>query len=207
MSREIKPLRYQSLKGFSDFAIKEHHEVIYADNVKQLNEIENKLRKFNYQDINGSSVDLRETKIEETAEKNSVKLHESYFAQMSAGWPKPVGEIAKMIARDFGSYEQWKKEFEELARASRGWAVLAYDLDDNRLINYLVDSHNQGGVWNAVLLLCLDVCEHAYFLDAAANRRSYIDSFFKNIDWDYVNLAAHQYGIVERRLHKDKVKL
>lgn len=206
MSREIKPLRYQSLKGFFDFAIKEHHEVIYADNVKQLNKIENKIKEIDFADINDCEGDLRELKTDELIEKNSVKLHEAYFAQMGAGTARPVGEIARLIAEDFGSAEKWKKEFEELAYVSRGWAVLAYDFDDNRLVNYLSDSQNQG-MWNTVALLCIDMFEHAYFLDDAANRRSYISAFFQNIDWDYINLAAHQYGIIERRLHRKKVKL
>jgi superoxide dismutase, Fe-Mn family len=34
--------------------------------------------------------------------------------------------------------------------------------------------------------LALDVYEHAYFIDFATARASYIDTFFKNLKWDAV---------------------
>ena len=202
--RELKSLKYQSLKGFSDYQISRHHDVVYADHVKQLNSIENKVGSL---DLDKSSLYqyLWELKVEEVAEKNAVKLHEAYFAEMGAGTNKPVGEIAKLINQDFGSYEAWKKEFLAAAQVCRGWVVLAYDLDDNKLINYLVDLSQLGGVWNAVIVLTIDCFEHAYSFEGAPNHQAYIEAFMQNIDWDYVNLTAHQYGIIERRRHKEKV--
>lgn len=205
MAREVKSLKYQSLAGFSDYQIKEHHEVIYAEEVRELNEIENKLLAASRSLADGLPNDLRELKAEEIEAKNGVKLHEMYFANLGAGRGKAVGEVAKMIERDFGSFEAWKTQFGALA--SKGWVMLAYDLDDNRLINYISDTENRVGVWNAIILLVLDVSEHAYFLDKSTNRMGYIETFFKSIDWDYVNLAAHQYGIIERRKNNEKLHL
>jgi Fe-Mn family superoxide dismutase len=33
----------------------------------------------------------------------------------------------------------------------------------------------------------LDVYEHAYFIDYGVARKDYINSFFKNLDWDFAN--------------------
>lgn len=206
MSRELKSLKYQSLKGFSDYQIKKHHEAVYADHVKRLNAIENQIDSFK----NGGSawpLDFWEAKSGEAAEKNAVKLHEAYFAEMGAGINRPVGEIAKMIKQDFGSYEAWEKEFTAAALASRGWVVLAYDLDDNRLINYLAEASHSGGVWNAIIILAIDCSEHAYAFEGVSDHQTYVEAFMKNIDWDYINLAAHQYGIIDRRKNSDKLKL
>ena len=205
-SREIKQLKYQSLKGFSDYQIKKHHEIVYADHVKRLNAIENKIDSLNASQ-QAQPQDFWEVKIEEVAEKNAVKLHEAYFTEMSTGTNHPVGEIAKLIKDDFGSYEAWKKEFMTAAIASRGWVILAYDLDDNKLVNYLIDLSQLGGVWNAVIILAIDCCEHSYSFEGKPDHQKYVEAFMKNVDWDYVNLEAHQYGIIDRRKNSNRLKL
>ena len=50
-------------------------------------------------------------------------------------------------------------------------------------------------IWNATPLVALDVYEHAYFLDFATDRASYIDKFFDNLDYDVVNDWAQRAGI------------
>jgi Fe-Mn family superoxide dismutase len=70
--------------------------------------------------------------------------------------------------------------------ASRGWAWLAWDHDWNYLFNYAGDAQNSFPVWNATPLVALDVYEHAYYLDYGTARASYIDTFFKNIEWSAV---------------------
>ena len=67
-------------------------------------------------------------------------------------------------------------------------------MDEKKLKNILCDSHNQGGVWNTIALMIMDVYEHAYFIDYATGRKAYIDSFFKNIDWQYVDRVMSRFG-------------
>ena len=114
---------------------------------------------------------------------------------MKEGGGAPTGIIMTLIERDFGSYEHWMAEFKALGLAARGWVVLSYDLDEKRLKNIVCDTHNQGGVWNSVAVFIMDVYEHAYFLDYATARKAYIETFFKNINWDYVNSTLERYRI------------
>ena len=116
-----------------------------------------------------------------------MKLHEAYFDNLGGQGGTPVGKVAKMIARDFGSVEKWLAEFAACGLAARGWVVLAYDLEEKCLCNFIADVHNQGGVWGAVPLLVLDVYEHAYFLDYATARKKYVETFMANVDWSAVN--------------------
>ncbi|MEK7162571.1 MAG: Fe-Mn family superoxide dismutase, partial [Patescibacteria group bacterium] len=156
--REVKKLKYESLDGLSEKQLKEHHDVLYAGYVKKISEIEEKLKNVDLSSANATYSDLRELKMEETFALNGVKLHEGYFDNMGPqGSPStgsgPSGKIMEMISRDFGSYEAWEREFKALGLAARGWVVLCYDLEEKKLKNVICDSHNQGGLWNAITVL------------------------------------------------------
>ncbi|OGF66610.1 superoxide dismutase [Candidatus Giovannonibacteria bacterium RIFCSPHIGHO2_01_FULL_48_47] len=193
--REVRPLKYKELDGLSEKQLKEHHDVLYAGYVKKIDEIEEKLKKIDLASAGAVYSDLRELKLEETFALNGAKLHEGYFDNMIKGGNEPAGKILEMIERDFGSYENWEKEFKALGLAARGWVVLGYDLDEKKLKNILCDSHNQGGVWNMISLFIMDVYEHAYFIDYAAGRKAYIEAFFKNIDWRSIDKLMSRFGI------------
>ena len=196
--KEVKPLKYTKLDGLSEKQLSEHHDVLYAGYVKKRNEIQEKLKTVDRGAANATYSELGELKREETFASNGIKLHEGYFDNMALPVDDgaPSGKLRELIERDFGSYEKWKEDFKALGLAARGWVVLAYDLDDKRLYNILCDSHNQGGVWNSVALLIMDVYEHAYFLDYATGRKAYIETFFKNINWPYVDKLMSQYRLL-----------
>ena len=193
--REVKKLKYESLDGLSEKQLKEHHDVLYAGYVKKIGEIEEKLKSVDLSSANATYSDLRELKMEETFALNGVKLHEGYFDNMVSAGSPASGKIMEMIAKDFGSYENWEKEFKAMGLCARGWVVLGYDLDGKKLKNILCDSHNQGAPWNMLALLIMDVYEHAYFIDYATGRKAYIEAFFKNIDWKYVDMRISEYSL------------
>ena len=195
--REAKPLKYTQLEGLSEKQLKEHHDVLYVGYVKKISEIEEKLKTVDVSTANGTFSDLRELKMEETFALNGVKLHEGYFDNLSSSPSSErgiSGKIQTLIERDFGSYEVWEKEFKAMGLCARGWVVLGYDFDEKKLKNILCDSHNQGGVWNMIALMVMDVYEHAYFLDYATGRKAYIETFFKNIDWSEVNARVEKFN-------------
>ena len=135
---------------------------------------------------NATFSDFRELKMEEGFAANAILLHEAYF-DVLGGKGNPEGKIVDAIVKDFGSFDAWQEEFKALGLSARGWAVLAYDFNDGRLHNYLADMHNQGGVWGVSPILVLDVYEHAYFIDYGSDRKTYIEDFFKNLNWKAIN--------------------
>ncbi|MBI4020439.1 MAG: superoxide dismutase [Candidatus Aenigmarchaeota archaeon] len=193
---DTKPLKYKKIDGFlSEKQLAEHHDVLYAGYVKKIDEIREKLKSVTLDTANATFSDLRELKIEETFATNGVRLHEWYFDNMG-DVAKAHGDILKLIERDFGSFEAWAKEFAACGLVSRGWVVLAYDLADGRLHNYVCDVHNQGGVWGCIPLLILDVYEHAYFIDYATSRKKYVELFMQHINWSFVNELLGKYKAV-----------
>lgn len=190
---EVKPLKYTELPGLSKRQLSEHHDVLYAGYVKKYNEIVEKIQSTDLSSTNGTYSDVRELFVEKNFALNGIKLHESYFDNMTDTPTKLEGTIKKLIEKRWGSVEKWQEEFMALGIAARGWVVLAFDYNLSSLENYIYDMHNQGGVADTELVLVMDVYEHAYFLDYATARKDYIAKFMEVIDWDVVNKrVAHQ---------------
>jgi len=183
---ELKPSK--PLQGISQKQIDEHFNVLYKGYVNKMNEIETKLQDVNLAEANGTFSLIRELEKEKVFAANAIRLHEYYFGNLG-GDGKPKGRILDLINRDFGSYEKWEANFRAQGLCARGWVVLAIDFTDMKLRNWLSDIHFEAP-WSCAPLLVLDVYEHAYFIDYATGRKSYIETFMKNINWDAVNQRA-----------------
>lgn len=187
MKLEVKPLKYKSLPGLSEKQLSEHHDVLYAGYVKKYNEIVDKTATVDLESTNATFSDLRELFVEKNFALNGIKLHESYFDNMTDKPTKCAGIVKNLIEKRWGTIDKWQAEFVALGISARGWVVLAFDYNLNSLENYVFDAHNQGGTVDTELVLVMDVYEHAYFLDYATARKDYINTFMAAIDWDVVN--------------------
>jgi Fe-Mn family superoxide dismutase len=214
MRKDFTPEPLQVNKDLDGITLKliQNHYKLYEGYVKKTNEIQNKLESVDRSEANASFSLVGELKRQETVTVNGMKLHEVYFGHLgpstdSAGSPQaglgqagiPKGELVKMIEKDFGSLENWKVDMVATGLAARGWAITAFDYRDNRLHNYGSDAHNVGAVWGAIPVIVLDVYEHAYFMDYGVDRKSYIDSFFKNLNWDFANEIVKKYQLQEKQ--------
>lgn len=188
----VKPLPFtKELAGISRKTLDIHHGKLYTGYVNKRNEIEEKLKKADVAAANATYSEIGELKRQETFAANGVILHEAYF-NVLGGNGRPSGPLVERIQKDFGSYESWEADFKAAGMAARGWVILAYDINDGRLHNYSSDVHNHGGIWGTVPIVVLDVYEHAYFIDFGADRKSYIEAFMKNLNWEASNKAFHE---------------
>ncbi len=183
---DIKNLNFENLSGISPKTIENHYQKLYQGYVKKWQEIQDKLKIIDKSTSNATFSEFRELKVEESFAANAIILHEAYF-DVLGGNGQPSGEIIKALEKDFGSFESWQDEFKSLGLSSRGWVILAMDYNDGKLKNYIADSHNSFGIWGTAPILVLDMYEHAYFIDFATDKKSYIETFFKNLDWSKIN--------------------
>jgi len=165
----------------------EQHYTLYEGYVKKTNEIRSKLPRADLDTANQSYSELRELKVELSFTLNGVKLHEEYFFNLGGKGGRPSDKLRTIIERSSGSYEAWEKDLRASGLVARGWVITAFDFDDNRLYNYIADSHNTYGIWNALPVIVLDTYEHAYMVDYGVKRAPYIDAFLRNINWDVIN--------------------
>ena len=191
--RQLKPALLE-LDGISRESVEAHYK-LYEGYVNKRNEILRKLGEVDLSAANHSYSEVRALKVDFTFAVGGIKNHEIYFEHLGGNGGKPHGLIADLIARDFGSADDWRADLKATGLAGRGWAWTAYDWDEGRLFNYIGDAQNTFPIWNATPLVALDVYEHAYFLDYQTDRASYIEAFFANLDWGVVNGWVAGYGI------------
>ncbi|MDA9192870.1 superoxide dismutase [Flavobacteriaceae bacterium] len=104
---------------------------------------------------------------------------------------EPKSEISESIDSNFGSFENFKDEFSKAAatRFGSGWAWLCSKGNGKLEICSTANQDNplmpNGCGGNPIL--CLDVWEHAYYLNYQNRRPDYINAFFNVINWDEVN--------------------
>lgn len=185
---DSKPLSFtKDLIGISKKTLAIHHDKLYAGYVKKGDEISQKLnalRQSGNFEGNTTYSELRALKAEETFAINGVYLHEWYFDVLGGdGDWKKAPELSRGLEEKWGTMGEGLKYFSACAMAARGWSVLAWDTKAGKLKHYNSDTHNQGGVWGCLPIIVLDVYEHAYFIDYGADRKKYVEDFWKNFDW------------------------
>lgn len=115
--------------------------------------------------------------------------HTYYFLQFKSPVKgnEPTGKIAEALVRDFGSVENFKKEFTQAAATlfGSGWAWLSQDKDGKLVITKEANAGNPLRHGNNPLL-GIDVWEHAYYLDYQNRRVDHLAALWDIIDWKVV---------------------
>jgi len=140
--------------------------------------------------LNFSDVDVRNN-------AGAVYNHNFFFDSMApkAGG-EPEGELLDAINRDFGSFDEFVRQFSETSvkLQGSGWTWLLSDKYGRlRIITTPNnDSPQTKGLGIVgIPLLNLDVWEHAYYLKFQNKKREYANTFFSVVNWDKV---AERYG-------------
>ena len=160
------------------------HETAYIDTLNQL--------------IEGT--EFEEMSLEDIIRKSEGKMfnqasqawnHILYFFQFSpTGQREPIGNLRDKIDEQFGSFDEFKKKFEEagLSLFGSGWVWLSADSDGKLFITQGSNAENPLTKGLRPIFV-FDVWEHAYYLDYQNRRGEYLSKL-----WDIVNWAT-----IERR--------
>lgn len=182
-----KTFDFKSVNGISTRQLDEHYK-LYIGYVNTLNKIWNiPYIPENYTDSNSTYSNMRSLKLGETYSLNGVKLHQLYFQNMTGGNNTPSGPLLNSIIDQFSSYDRFISYLTNVGLSMRGWAALAIDSIDNKFHIIGSDLHDTGAVWLSYPLLVMDLYEHAYFMDFGTDKKKYIDTFIKNINWGVLN--------------------
>lgn len=113
--------------------------------------------------------------------------HIIFFKQLTPTPTTISPLLTQALVARFGSVDAFKSEFSNAAAAlfGSGWVWLA--LDTNNVLQ-IVPEPNAGNpiTRNMRPLMCIDVWEHAYYLDYQNRRGDYIKNFWNLVNWDYI---------------------
>ncbi len=120
--------------------------------------------------------------------------HSFYWNCLSpTGGGAPTGALAAAIDAKFGSFEEFKKQFNQSGATNfgSGWTWLVKNADGSLEI---FNTSNAGTPMTTgkQALLTLDVWEHAYYIDYRNARPKYLETIWNIVNWDFVaaNFAA-----------------
>ena len=135
-----------------------HHQAYVNGANAALERLEKQRKGENPENIRGILRDL-------SFNLSGHKLHSVFWPNMAPpgkGGGTPGGAIADQINKDFGSFENFKKQFSDAAKnvEAVGWAILTYDPESETLVIYQVEKQNFMHPPDLPLLLTLDVWEH-----------------------------------------------
>jgi superoxide dismutase, Fe-Mn family len=103
---------------------------------------------------------------------------------------EPAGALADAINKGFGSFPDFKQQFNTMAAATfgSGWAWLIKKggiiqiTSTSNHINPLMDVAEEKGK----PLFCVDVWEHAYYLKYRNKRTDYLDAIWNILNWEAI---------------------
>ena len=194
MAHEVPPLPYDyaALEPYIDTETMhlhhdKHHQA-YVNNLNAAIEKHPDLGKHSAEDLlrnlNSVPEDVR------TTIRNNGGGHVNHSMFWTIMKPKgggaPTGPIAEQITKYFGSFDDFKKQFNDAAtkQFGSGWGWLIWDGKLKIVTSANQDSPLSQGHFP---ILGNDVWEHAYYLKYQNVRADYVKAYFTVLNWDYVS--------------------
>jgi superoxide dismutase, Fe-Mn family len=190
---------YDALQPYIDAQTMQiHYEKHYAGYVANLN-----AALQDYPQLQGTSLESLLINLGDlpAAIKTSVQNnaggdynHKLFWLMMSpSGKTLGQGPLLGAIDAKFGSFDQFKLQFEAAAKSrfGSGWAWLVVDQATGAL--EIMSSANQDSPISIgkQVVLGLDVWEHAYYLHYQNRRADYITAWWHVVNWGFVQERYH----------------
>jgi Fe-Mn family superoxide dismutase len=100
----------------------------------------------------------------------------------------PGGELAKMIQRDFSSFDAFKEKLNTatIGIQGSGWGWLGYNKGQKRLEIATCANQDPLSTKGLVPILGIDVWEHAYYLQYKNVRPEYVKAIWQVFNWKHI---------------------
>jgi Fe-Mn family superoxide dismutase len=103
------------------------------------------------------------------------------------GGGEPTGKIAEQIKKDFGSFEDFKKQFNETTakQFGSGWGWL---ISEGGKLKIITTANQDSPLLQGHFpVLGNDVWEHAYYLKYQNRRPDYLAAWWNTVNWEEIN--------------------
>jgi superoxide dismutase, Fe-Mn family len=186
------PYAYDALEPFIDSAtMKLHHDKHHATYVSKLNEALE-----GHPELQGKTLEELLISLDDIPAdiRGKVRNHGGGHHNHSMFWKlmKPQGGevpagLSTVIAKKFGSVDEFKKSFSDSAKNifGSGWAWLV--IDRNKGLEIMTTPNQDSPLMSAAVpILGLDVWEHAYYLKYQNRRPEYVEAWWNVVNWEQV---------------------
>jgi Fe-Mn family superoxide dismutase len=120
-----------------------------------------------------------------------VYNHVFFFRSLSPkGGGEPEGDFADIVGNQYGSWSAFKKRLIAKGKSlfGSGWIWVCLDDEGQLIILKGLDAETPLVYRGLSPVLCIDVWEHAYYLDYNMDRGRYLERVVENlINWDFAN--------------------
>lgn len=194
MKHQLPPLPYDyaALEPHVDARTMQiHHDKHHASYVDKLNAA---LEKHpDLQDRSTAWLLLNLDKVPEavrTAVRNNAGGHQNHCMYWRAMAPKgggsPKGSLAEAINRDFGSFEKFKAQFDDVGGKvfGSGWVWLVRDGKSGKLAVTTTQGHDNPIMEGQFPIVVNDVWEHAYYLKHQNKRPEFLKDWWMVANWE-----------------------
>jgi superoxide dismutase, Fe-Mn family len=195
------PYAYNALEPYIDQRTMEfHHDKHHAAYVKNLNaalakypQLQGKSIEFLLQNLDNIPTEIRTTVRNNGGGHANHSMYWQSMAPKAGGEPK--GELAKEIAKTFGSFAAFQAAFNEAGtkRFGSGWVWLSREKSGKLKVASLPNQDTPLMV-GEYPLLGNDVWEHAYYLTYQNRRPEYLKAWWNVVNWSEVEKRYRAVG-------------
>ena len=184
-----EPKKFDLITDALSEKTKQYRREEFEDIVSKLNQVSAELDGANREETKSTTSDFRRLKIEESHLMNASFLRAMHFENIAdTNSSLTMDTLSYMrIARDFGSFEDWQKDFIACCLSSRdGYGVTAYSIFLQRFINLVIDTESLNVPIGVYPVIVLDVAEGAYYRDYGNKRKEYVFAMMKEFNWNKI---------------------
>ena len=113
-------------------------------------------------------------------------LHSIFWQSMGPdGSEEPGGDLQRVIERDFGSFDRFRRQMNEVAASimGSGWAALVWEPASARLLVAQIYDHQSNVVQGGIPIMVIDAWEHAYYLQYENRKTEFFERLWNVWNW------------------------
>lgn len=158
------------------------HHATYVKKVNGLLEQEEGMQDYSLEDI----IKKADGKIFNNGAQ--VYNHDLYWRSLTPGTTKPSNGFKEALEKEFGSLEQFKEQFFDLAANlfGSGWVWLSVNSAGKLEMEKTSNADNPLRAGKMPLFNC-DMWEHAYYIDYRNDKKNYLEKWWEIVDWDFIS--------------------
>ncbi len=184
-----QPKNFNVTTDFLSSGNVQNHIELYEDYLQKFSLTSAKLDTADKSEAHTNHSDYRSYKQDETFNMNGSYLHELYFANIADNASQiNMDTLAYMrLNRDFGTFDDWQKDFMACAVSSRcGWAITYLNMYTQTYMNCFIDLHADNVPVGMYPVIVIDMWQHAYYKDYLKDSKTYLVAMMKQLRWSVI---------------------